>query len=261
MCAMNPRLLRPLATSKGVPRTIANLVLWLDADDSSTVSEVSGGVSEWRDKSAVKRAYTQSDQNNRPIVAANAIGTRRAIRFQGGNDVLASNTPANDLVSPMTMWIVGAKSTNAADGGLFTLYKAGEASFNSDDLWCVSSNSFGALFRTFGGAGGDWAPSVGNSATVAGSFVWRCQIVNNSNNTTVRNLVGGANSTDLSYTFAATPSNDGSAIGVISNAGTAWIHYLTGDIAEIIAYSRALDATEQQTIQSYIATKYGLTLT
>jgi hypothetical protein len=257
---MSPRLLRPRDTTKAIPKTIANLVLWLDADDAGSVTEVSGGVSEWRDKSVVARKYTQSFSNNRPIVAANAIGTRRAIRFQGSNDVLASTAAANDLVSPVTLYIVGYKGTNAADGGIFTLTKAAASSFADSSLWCVTTNASSGAFRMFGGDGTSWSGSVsGNAAVVLGNFVFRCEIRNNSNDTAWRNMIDGSNSTDASYTFSSTPNNTGSAIGAITASGE-FIHYLTGDIAEVIGYSRALSATEKTTIESYIAAKYGLTL-
>jgi hypothetical protein len=38
------------------------------------------------------------------------------------------------------------------------------------------------------------------------------------------------------------------------------IHQLAGDIAEVIGYSRALSATEHDTIARSLARKYGLTL-
>lgn len=72
--------------------------LWLDAADLSTITTVSGGVSEWRDKSGNARNATQSTAINRPTyesfdpntgLPSNAIGTGLpAISFDGTNDSL-----------------------------------------------------------------------------------------------------------------------------------------------------------------------------
>lgn len=63
--------------------------LWLDASDSSTLTLVSGGVSQWNDKSGNARHATQSDASKRPTVSSAAQNGLDVVLFDGSNDTLA----------------------------------------------------------------------------------------------------------------------------------------------------------------------------
>ena len=64
------------------------MALWLDAADSDTITEVSGAVSQWDDKSGNNRHATQGTPANRPVVQANAVNNLSAISFDGSDDRL-----------------------------------------------------------------------------------------------------------------------------------------------------------------------------
>lgn len=70
--------------------TPANLTtaLWLDADDSSTVTTSGGFVSQWNDKSGNGRNVSQSDTTLRPAYTANAVNGKYGITFDGLGDRL-----------------------------------------------------------------------------------------------------------------------------------------------------------------------------
>lgn len=55
--------------------------LWLDANDSSTITTVSGAVSEWRDKSGNNRHATQETAGNRPLLVTGGLNNRDTIHF------------------------------------------------------------------------------------------------------------------------------------------------------------------------------------
>ena len=62
-------------------------VLWLDAADASTITEVSGAVSEWRDKSTNDAHAANASADNQPLTATHTIDGKNVIRFDG-NDTL-----------------------------------------------------------------------------------------------------------------------------------------------------------------------------
>ena len=82
--SMSPRLLRPRATGFNV-KALSGLVYWLDASQSSTVSEGTG-VSEWRDAAGGSIKATQATGNNQPAYQTAAQNGKNAIYFDGVND-------------------------------------------------------------------------------------------------------------------------------------------------------------------------------
>ena len=76
----------------GVPWTPSRITtaLWLDAADASTVTTVSGAVSQWNDKSGNGRHATQSTAANRPTYPATTLNNISTIEFDGTNDVLTA---------------------------------------------------------------------------------------------------------------------------------------------------------------------------
>ena len=64
--------------------------LWLDAADASTITESSGAVNQWNDKSGNRRNFAQATSGNRPAYASSIINNKPVIRFDGSNDVLTA---------------------------------------------------------------------------------------------------------------------------------------------------------------------------
>jgi hypothetical protein len=253
---MSGRLLRPRATGFN-PRSIANLALWLDASDLTT-----GAVASWTDKSDNARVLSQSVANNRPSVVENAIGTKKAVRFDGSNDRLTSTADAGLLVSPVTFFCVARKAAATADGCLFTHEKTSVNAYDGPDVWCMTTNSNGSAIRCLGGTSGNTSLGVGAVGDTLGAFLTTFRSAG-TNDATIRNRTAGLTASDTSSSFAATPSNNGCTLGALAGFGFGanfYIHPLNGDIAEIIAYSRALSATEQDRVANYLAAKYGFTL-
>lgn len=248
------------------PKMIAGLRLWLDATDSSTVTTVSGNVSEWKDKSGRGRTFSQTTANNRPALASNVFGSLSAIQFDGANDSLSSTGDSGAFVSPCSFFAVCKKSTNAADGGIFCHDLAPNAvwqSYDNLDLWCMTTNSNGAAIRVLGGQGASLFPGVGAESATLNSFIVSLVVSGANNSGALRNRTAGTTDTDTDYLFSATPATNGCSVGVISacNGGAiSYFHNMNGYIAEIVAYSRALAAAEQDIISRYFANKYGLTL-
>jgi hypothetical protein len=79
------------------PANVSGLKLWLDAADSSTMLQSSGGaavssngdpVGVWLDKSGNPYHATQSDGTRKPSFRTNVKNSRSVLRFDGSNDSL-----------------------------------------------------------------------------------------------------------------------------------------------------------------------------
>jgi hypothetical protein len=75
-----------------------NPALWLDAADTTTITESSGSVSQWDDKSGNGRNFTQANGANQPTTGTLTLNSLNAIDFNGTSDFLVS--AATSLVSP-----------------------------------------------------------------------------------------------------------------------------------------------------------------
>ena len=240
------------------PGAISGLRLWLDAQDSATITG-SPSVSAWGDKSGNGRDHTQADPLYQPTVAAHK--GRQWIYFQDawllGSDGLGfTGNPG------FTVFIVAEfEVTLARDQPLFGFGRtAGVTGLPaSNDIVVVSATaSDGYIYRVWGGyqafspqvAGRDeiqiWQRSAGE--TYGDSRLW---------------LNGGAQE---SATGSANPSNTSdlgdlmSAVGVNIDRDHQPLssETLQGWIGEIIVYDGALTAADMNAVGEYLGGKWGI---
>jgi hypothetical protein len=99
-------------------------VLWLDANDSSTVIQSSGAVSTWQDKSGNNYHFTQdSDTSRRPLYSATSLNGMPAITFDGSNDYLSISSRLGFSANPdISVFAVTSFISNiATDNRIFQL--------------------------------------------------------------------------------------------------------------------------------------------
>lgn len=65
-----------------------SLELWLDAEDTSTITLNGSNVTQWNDKSGNNRHATQATASNQPLLST--INNRQALSFDGADDVMES---------------------------------------------------------------------------------------------------------------------------------------------------------------------------
>jgi len=99
--------------------SLITTALWLDAADASTVTTVSGAVSQWNDKSGNGRNATQATPGNRPAYTTAGLNSRNVITFDGADDWvgLASSIFSNQL---SFSWYAVATRTSTATQALLT---------------------------------------------------------------------------------------------------------------------------------------------
>ncbi|MDB3957927.1 hypothetical protein N9408_03345, partial [Opitutales bacterium] len=76
-------------------------VLWLDANDSSTLIESGGAVSAWQDKSGNDYHFTQNVDNSKcPLYSATSLNGMPSITFDGSNDYLSISSRLGFSANP-----------------------------------------------------------------------------------------------------------------------------------------------------------------
>jgi hypothetical protein len=246
--------------------------LWLDADDASTVTESSGAVSQWNDKSGNARNATQASAGNRPTYQSAVINSRNVIRFSAASSqTLGCTGTAGSFnflhASQGLLLAVGAVGTTADPNALYGItgnsggFSVSRRGFNLlwDDRASVpSSNRFGtaAFEGTNTAVFNHGVPDIllPQSATIFGAAT---DATNATLAQRVTLLLNG--STYQGSTASATAST--------SNASFDWqvgdyrtgSAFFQGDIAEMVIVSGAVATPDRQKLEGYLAHKWGLT--
>ena len=75
--------------------TFGNMHLWLDGNDSSTITHSSNYVSQWRDKSGRGYNFTQSSTSNKPRTGNTLANGTNALDFDGSDFMHNIDIPIN----------------------------------------------------------------------------------------------------------------------------------------------------------------------
>lgn len=258
--SMSPRLLRPRATGFN-PKSISGLSFWLDANDSSTVTLVSGAVSQWSDKSgsASPRNFTQSTANNRPTTTT--VNGKAAIKFDGTNDSLGNTTaddPANRTIFAVALRGAGTGLEGFYGGSkqnvsLYGWYDSlGFTATNGYPLFCQRHETAGASFRHV-------AVSASTSVPTVFQFQWiKSEVDAGNSGSTVRKANGAADNASSSNlgNFAT-----GVYLGAMNQtpASGVYTNFFSGSLCEVLAYNAFLTSTQCTSVERYLKSKWGVT--
>ena len=230
------------------PTSISNCTLWLDAQDSSTITGTTT-VTQWRDKSSLGSNTT--GYVGTPALVTNAINGYQAMSFNGSSYFYGSNSNTTDKV---TFFCVGVESSAIIQyGTTMSLSRVGVNAFG-DGVYSIAGG---------GSAGGTGASSL---------------LQPGRNGTGTTGFDPGYNTPFvLSYVVDGTnwyAYGDGALMGSNASSGNfAYTKYVVGGtetttgpglypwkgyIGEVIVYNAALTATERQRVEYYLATKWNL---
>jgi hypothetical protein len=227
-----------------------DVVGWFDADDDTTITQVSGVVSAMASK-ASNFSASQGTAGFRPGYSATGRNGKPAILFDGTNDCLAFTPPASfpDGTEAYTMICVGYN-----DGtGVFTTYN-GKTIFQygsgTSVLRGIDRNGTGSAAAnvddTYVNNVGDWdaKDAMVLVEKAAGASALATVYVND-------------NATGTGTTGAGSLSASAGRIGanVVQTTTAFW----PGSIQEILVINRVLTTTERQKMFGYLAHKWGLT--
>ncbi|MCC7052935.1 MAG: hypothetical protein IT355_06670 [Gemmatimonadaceae bacterium] len=235
--------------------SICGPTLWLDASDASTFTmESSTRITQWRDKSGnALHASAPTGTSARPHYAATVFNGRPAAVFTGG---------INSTPTPEHLSLAGFPAQGLAAVSYFVVYKR-TASSNCDRLFDFGSSTTVHVFftvdcggfqrytQTTSGGAGEVSSSVASAALGTGQML---SIIHSGTASVRLNGAGVA-------TSAAIPAP--SAIGTPTNR---WLGrsqyaadgYLSGQIAEVVVFPRALNNLEYAAVEMALMRKWGL---
>lgn len=223
--------------------TVANLTLWLDAADASTMydatsggSLVAGGgaIARWEDKSGGGYHVTQSTANNRPTRTAGQQNNLDVVRFDGTNDRLINSSIS--VSQPMTRFVV-VKFDSSIGQTAIDSYNNTSCFFGVDTV--------AAQLVLFAGA-------TNNTGTNAANTVLGIHVLNGASSSWQLN---GGSSSSIS---AGANSLSGVSIGDLRGnpSPIAGNYGLQGDIMEVLVYSASLSVSNINTVRDYLNAKW-----
>ena len=230
--AMNPRLLRPLASGFN-PKTIAGLQLWLDGDDASTITLNGSNVSQWNDKSGAGRNVSQAVSGSQPAYVTGSLNGRSGLDW-GPTEGTAKRLSRESIsVTVRDIFIVADW-----DGG-------------------ATSTSFGSVF-TPSGVGQPIGLESGTANWRHFAVSDRVQINNAASSTVALPAISNPFVLRSTYTSAAAASACTAIhVGQFATFNTrGW----AGKIYEILVYDSSLSASQSSAVQKYLSRKWGITL-
>ena len=210
--------------------------LWLDASDTSTITEVGGAVSQWDDKSGNGWNVVQATAANQPTSGTRTLNSLNVLDFDG-NDLLDVDFGfGNEITQPNTIFMVVQIDTTATNVQLFDGVDASDRQF------------FGAL-----AAGGVWRMSAGTVLS-GGSQDQNAHIL-----TVIFN--GASSSLDVDSANVLSGNAGANDLGGVTLGATyAAASGLNGAIAEVIVVDGTLTAGEISDTETYLANKWGITI-
>ena len=243
------------AGSGGNPSLPAvGLALALDAQVAATQYSNGAAVTLWQDSSSFARNATASG-SAAPTLVTNVIGGKAVLRFDGADDFLSLPTGFQDFTAGMSLYMVmrptvlqtGFKAFALGNGGGTHNIVLGRAG-SSAGLQFFTNNSSGAV---------QWFNTSDGLVAGEASLISVMQEPGAANALSFAEVA--KNGVALFGQNVYVPPVTGRAVNYIGKSYWAEGAF-QGDIAEVILYSRKLNATEHSQVRAYIAQKYGLSV-
>ena len=232
---------------------IPGMRLWLRAD-SGVITEVANKVVTWEDRSGNGLDVTQPTQDNQPTRVPAALNGAPIVRFDGTNGYLQrTSVLGSDLFDNNTDTVFIVQKQAGGDARSSTFSWAADnynrfmvhATYEDVIYYQVSSNA----------GGGD---QISAPQPPGWDDQWHVlKLIRDGGNGQIN--VDGIGLSSPTATFSSPGNNSSTADLFIGRDG--FTNWFEGDIAEILVFSRALTAQEQQTVENYLSEKYGLTNT
>ena len=235
-----------------LPNTYSNLVLWLDAHDSSTLTKSANRVSQWTDKSPAGNTVVQATGGSQPLYVASAINSRPAIQFRDDGStrfffltdaVSLDYTALHGFIVFNRLTDLGASETQFGKWSPTSNLREFRSLINSSDFYALQTTSDGSTVVAANVSG-----AVSTSTNYIGEFNWPGSTTINAtknNGTNVSNTI-------TSVFAGAAPLT----VGANGNGGEPFAGY----ISEILLYKAALSTAQRLQILKYLAQKWAITI-
>jgi len=219
------------------PRQIGGCILWLDAADSATTTSITSGV--WVDKSG--GGFNTSYVAGGTGLTMGSINRIPAVTFPGGDNNAINSSAATSTTNGFSIFFVASRSNSSPTGARFITNTSSSLQIYGiapDIISTYVNNLFSSTSLTIVSG----VPFIFSLVVSPSTF---SQWVN-----------GTVNSSTGTTGFAA-----GSTI-VIGASGTSYTSpfVFAGQMGEILVFNSAITTTQRQQVESYLAQKWGLTL-
>ncbi len=226
------------------PAYIANLSLWLDASDESTITHVSNKVSQWDDKSGNGNHATQPTGTSQFSTNINVINGRNVL----------SATNSDNMILPS-----GLYGVSNGNNTVLIVYRRASDGFSLNRLLSGGDTSGNVVYDTVIG-------DTGTSYSYKSNANWATEsnqtILNDFNPHIAAGRRDGSSATGYFDGTAGAAGTGGNVTltGLFINRSSQgnWDN-TTGDFAEILIYDKALTDNEFNQVANYLATKWGIT--
>ena len=265
-------MLRSRASFKGARRAegptapVAGMALWLDASDASTLYDATTGgslvaadgtIARWEDRSGNGYHVTQSTSGARPIRKTAIQNALDVVRFDGSDDTLWRG------LEPICRDVPGITA--------FSIHRWASSPTSSRVIaGLITSTGVNRLAHYGGNSSGKWTSGgrrrdfnslqVVNSAASIGTtdsslLTSRLDYQGTDLNQWIDGTLDGAST---SFQSAGNSSDTDVRIGIGANrSGEGSSLFFHGDISEVVIYPWALSTADRESVQSYLATKWG----
>jgi hypothetical protein len=231
-----------------------NLVAWYSAstdvyNDSGTTLATNGQtVEQWSDLSALGNDSQQTTAGNKPTFVTNAINFNSAVNFDGTDDRLPLLTLTSFPTGANPVQSFAVASSDDADNTVQSIFSFGTEnafqrySTQQETGFHAATNIYGQSALSSGAEFTGVAPVlIGGTYTGTNAVVYSFGQLK-------------ATSTPVTANFTNTQ-------GTIGDTNFAGVENWDGNIGEVAIYASNLTALETQRVNTYLALKYGLTLT
>ena len=230
------------------PSDIANLELWLDASDASTINfGVDPNISTWEDKSGKGNDANQVTASAQPDLVTAELNSLDTVDYAHGVNSMLVDYASGLNPTEFTLFILANVDLSASSSGTFSLMSS---TFNGGfNINMGTSNNVARLAQ---------ADTTNTTLNPGYNF-----IVNNWYLITLRST--GASDTELKYQGIEVASNTFDVTYATDRGlyvGAYYVNTLSGslehggDIAECIFYSSALSQGDQDSVVTYIQEKW-----
>ena len=229
-----PMLWRPSA----IPRS--QLALWLDAEDSSSITLNGSTVSQWNDKSGNGRNVAQATAANQPTYNTTTFNGKPALVFDGSNDFISrSGVVLNDSDIILFLAIRYRNATTALQS-------------------VVSTDDTGSSPRIYLQADAGTLKGYGGNYISAGTYTANTMEVTSISRLASGDIIQVYRNGTLSGSGAGgiATANNGLKFGLLGTG--AFGAHASVDIAESIAVNAVLSTGTRQRLEGYLAWKWGL---
>jgi len=212
------------------PAQLSGLALWLDADDSDTITLNGTDVSQWDDKSGNGYHASQAVAAAQPLYVASGLNGKGSVEFDGVNALMPiSFTDANS--APITLILAGRLDVALQTSYIIDFENQRRVFTTSGDIfdgaWSFASNSTtGNMLLQF------------SASTAEGNEVYR-------------------NGVRIS---PARSGSDSFSTGIVMLGGrhTNSTQNFDGLMSEIVMVRAVLSVSDRQKLEGYLAHKWGL---